>query len=126
VPLGINSHGYIAKTSQQARDDFFPSYAAMMNAIGRERGCSGITRAAFDSLTERRGALVVGSPSEVIDKILFQHEIFGHQRFLMQLSVGTMPHANIMQSIELFGTQVAPQLRAALGTAATLQGQRGT
>ena len=67
-----------------------------------------------------------GSPSEVIDKILFQHEIFGHQPFLMQLSVGTMPHANIMQSIELFGTQVAPQLRAALGTAATLQGQRGT
>jgi hypothetical protein len=96
VPLGINSHGYIAKTSQQARDDFFPSYAAMMNAIGRERGWSGITRGAFDSLTERRGALVVG------------------------------PHANIMQSIELFGTQVAPQLRAALGTAATLQGQRGT
>jgi probable LLM family oxidoreductase len=126
VPLGINSHGYVAKTSQEARDDFFPSYAAMMNAIGRERGWSGITRGAFDNLTERSGALVVGSPSEVVDKILFQHEIFGHERFLMQMSVGTMPHANIMQSIQLFGTQVAPQLRAALGTTATPQGQKGT
>ena len=56
----------------------------------------------------------VGSPREVIEKILFQHEIFGHQRFMIQFSVGTLPHLQLMHSIELFGTQVAPAVRKAL------------
>jgi alkanesulfonate monooxygenase SsuD/methylene tetrahydromethanopterin reductase-like flavin-dependent oxidoreductase (luciferase family) len=62
-------------------------------------------------LRSPRGALFVGTPQEVVDKILFQHEIFGHQRFLMQISVGTMPHRNVLRAIELFGTEVAPRVR---------------
>jgi probable LLM family oxidoreductase len=110
--LSINSHGYVAETSAQAGDEFFPAYAAMMNRIGKERGWTGITRQDFDALRTKRGALVVGSPDEVVEKILFQHELFGHQRFLAQMSVGSLPHAQVLRSIELFGTQVAPAVRA--------------
>ncbi|MBA3433249.1 MAG: LLM class flavin-dependent oxidoreductase [Actinobacteria bacterium] len=110
-PLSINSHAYVADTSQQARDDFFPSYAAMMNAIGRERGWSPMTRQGFEALCSPRGALVVGSPQEVTQKILFQHEIFGHERFLAQISVGTLPHQNVLRAIERLGTEVAPVVR---------------
>jgi alkanesulfonate monooxygenase SsuD/methylene tetrahydromethanopterin reductase-like flavin-dependent oxidoreductase (luciferase family) len=110
--LSINSHSYIADSSQQAADEYFPSYAAMMNAIGRERGWAPIRRPDYDALRSLRGALVVGSPDEVVEKILFQHELFGHQRFLAQISVGTLPHAQVMRAIELLGTQVAPQVRA--------------
>ena len=113
LPFGINSHGYVAETSQQAADEFFPPYAAMMNAIGKERGWAPLGRADFDAMRALRGALVVGSPQEVIDKILFQHEIFGHQRFLAQMSVGTLPHASVMRAIELLGTKVAPEVRRA-------------
>jgi probable LLM family oxidoreductase len=112
APLSINSHGYVAASSQQAADEFFPTYAAMMNRIGRERGWSGLQRQDFDALRTRRGALVVGSPEEVVEKILFQHGIFGHQRFLAQMSVGSLPHEQVLRSIELFGTEVAPAVRA--------------
>ena len=112
LPLSINSHGYVAETSQQAGDEFFPAYAAMMNRIGKERGWSGITRQDFNALRTKRGALVVGSPDEVVEKILFQHELFGHQRFMAQMSVGALPHAQVLRSIELLGTQVAPAVRA--------------
>ncbi|MBK9712381.1 MAG: LLM class flavin-dependent oxidoreductase [Kouleothrix sp.] len=115
LAVGINSHTYIADTSQQARDEFFPAYATMMNRIGRERGWSGMTRAQFEQLCAPRGALLVGSPQEVVEKILFEHELFGHQRFLAQVSVGPLPHAKVMRAIELFGTVVAPAVRAALG-----------
>jgi probable LLM family oxidoreductase len=109
--LSINSHGYIADTSQQASDEAFPPFADTMNRIGRERGWPPMTRQQFEASRTLRGANFVGSPQEVIDKILFQHEIFGHQRFLVQFSVGTLPHAKLMRSIELFGTEVAPVVR---------------
>lgn len=115
LPVSINSHTYIAETSQQARDEFYPSYAMMMNRIGRERGWSGMTRQQFDALCSPRGALLVGSPQEVIDKILFEHELFGHERFLAQVSIGPMPHAKVLRAIELLGTEVAPAVRKALG-----------
>jgi alkanesulfonate monooxygenase SsuD/methylene tetrahydromethanopterin reductase-like flavin-dependent oxidoreductase (luciferase family) len=70
-----------------------------------------MTRAQFDAGAGLHGANFVGSPQQVIEKILFQHEIFGHARFLVQFSVGTMPHASIMRSIELYGTEVAPVVR---------------
>jgi alkanesulfonate monooxygenase SsuD/methylene tetrahydromethanopterin reductase-like flavin-dependent oxidoreductase (luciferase family) len=111
LPVSINSHGYIADTSQQAADEYYPAYATMMTRIGRERGWPPTTRAQYDALCGPRGALFVGSPHEVIDKILFQYEIFGHQRFLAQFSVGTLPHRQVMRSIELFGTKVAPVIR---------------
>jgi probable LLM family oxidoreductase len=110
-PLGINSHGYIADTSQQALDESYPFVAAMMNKIGRERGWSPMTRDQYDAAATLRGSNFVGSPEQIIDKILFQHEIFNHDRFLIQFSVGTMPHDKIMHSIELYGTKVAPAVR---------------
>ncbi|MGI8547962.1 MAG: LLM class flavin-dependent oxidoreductase [Gemmatimonadaceae bacterium] len=111
LAVGINSHAYVADTSQQAADEFFPGYADVMTRIGRERGWPPTTRQQFESLRSPRGALAVGSPQQVIDKLLFEHEIFGNDRFLAQMSVGTMPHDRIMHSIELFGTQVAPIVR---------------
>jgi alkanesulfonate monooxygenase SsuD/methylene tetrahydromethanopterin reductase-like flavin-dependent oxidoreductase (luciferase family) len=86
----------------------------MMDRIGRERGWPPMTRQDFDASTTRRGANFVGSPQEVVEKILFQHELFGHDRFLIQFSVGTLPHAALLRSIELFGTEVAPAVRKAL------------
>jgi alkanesulfonate monooxygenase SsuD/methylene tetrahydromethanopterin reductase-like flavin-dependent oxidoreductase (luciferase family) len=83
----------------------------MMNRIGRERGWAPMSRADFDASTGLRGANFVGSPQQVIEKILFQHEIFGHDRFLMQLTVGTLPHGQVMRAIELYGTEVAPVVR---------------
>ena len=117
--LSINSHGYVADSSERAADEFFPAYSAMMNRIGRERGWSGLTRQDFDALRTRRGALVVGSPGEVTEKILFQHELFGHQRFLAQMSVGSLPHDQVLRSIELFGTEVAPAVRAEIARSAS-------
>jgi probable LLM family oxidoreductase len=114
LPVGINSHTYVADSSQRAADEFFPAYAGMMNRIGRERGWSPMTRQQFDELRSLRGALVVGSPQEVVEKILFQHELFGHQRFLAQVSVGHLPHPNAMRAIELIGTEVVPAVRAEL------------
>jgi probable LLM family oxidoreductase len=111
-PLSINSHGYVADTSRRAADESFPAFAAMMNRIGAERGWPPISRAEFDAARSPRGANFVGSPEEVAEKILRQHEIFGHRRFLIQLTVGTLPHAGVMRAIELFGTRVAPVVRA--------------
>jgi alkanesulfonate monooxygenase SsuD/methylene tetrahydromethanopterin reductase-like flavin-dependent oxidoreductase (luciferase family) len=110
--LSINSHGYVAPTREEAKEDSWPSYAAMMNKIGRERGWSPIRRQDFDASTTIRGANFVGSPEDVAQKLLYQHELFGHQRFLLQLSVGTLPHAKIMRAIELLGTEVAAAVRA--------------
>jgi probable LLM family oxidoreductase len=114
LPVGINSHTYVADSSQRAADEFFPAYAGMMNRIGRERGWSPMTRPQFDELRSLHGALVVGSPQEVVEKILFQHELFGHQRFLAQISVGHLPHPNAMRAIELLGTEVVPAVRTEL------------
>jgi alkanesulfonate monooxygenase SsuD/methylene tetrahydromethanopterin reductase-like flavin-dependent oxidoreductase (luciferase family) len=124
--LSINSHGYIAENSQQAADEAFPPFADVMNRIGRERGWPPATRADFEAARTLRGSSFVGSPAEVTEKILFQHEIFGHDRFLVQFSVGSMPHKNLMRSIELFGTQVAPAVRKALSTTVTAGSSRTT
>lgn len=110
--LSINSHGYIAPNSQDAANEAFGPFAATMDRIGRERGWPPMSRDAFEASRRLRGANFVGSPQEVIDKILYQHELFGHDRFLIQFTVGTMPHENVMRSIELFGTEVAPAVRS--------------
>jgi probable LLM family oxidoreductase len=109
--LSINSHGFVADTAQAAADIAFPAFKAAMDRIGRERGWPPMSRADFDASMQLRGANFVGSPAEVTEKILYQHEIFGHDRFLIQLSVGTLPHAQLMRAIELFGTEVAPAVR---------------
>ncbi len=112
--VSINSHGFIAESEQEAVDLFWPRHADVMGRIGRERGWPPPTRAHFDQERGAHGALLIGSPQQVIDKILYEHELFGMHRFLMQLSVGTMPHREMLRAIELYGTVVAPAVRKAL------------
>jgi len=112
LPVSINSHGFIADTRQEAIDVSFPAVQIVMNKIGRERGWSPMQRHQYEASAELRGSNFVGSPDDIIEKILFQHSIFNHQRMLLQLSVGTMPHDKLMHAIELFGTKVAPVVRA--------------
>ncbi|WP_073052860.1 LLM class flavin-dependent oxidoreductase [Kaistia soli] len=118
LPVGINSHGFIAETSQEAAEIAFPPFADAMSRIGRERGWPPTTRGQFEAQRKLRGALFVGSPAEVVEKILYQHEFFQHDRFMIQFSVGTLPHDKLMKSIELFGTKVAPAVRKALASQA--------
>jgi probable LLM family oxidoreductase len=113
-PLSINSHGLIAEDSQTAANIAFPAMKATMDRIGRERGWGPLSREQFEAGRSLRGANFVGSPAEAIDKILYQHEIFHHDRFLIQFTVGPLPHDAVMRSIELFGTQVAPAVKKQL------------
>lgn len=115
LQVGINSHTYIADTSQQAADEFYPAYADVMTRIGRERGWQPMQREQYEMMREPHGSLLVGSPQQVIDKIMYEYELFKHTRFLAQIGVGTMPHDKILRSIELFGTVVAPAVRKAVG-----------
>ena len=108
--LSINSHGLIADTWKEAVEGSWPQFDAMFTKIGRERGWPPTSHADFEASTTLRGANVVGSPEQVIEKILFQHEIFGHDRFLLYMS--SLDHAKTMRSIELYGTEVAPAVRA--------------
>lgn len=115
LQVGVNNHVFIAEDSQQAADSFFPYYAAMMNRVGRDRGWPPLTRPQFDAARSPRGALMVGSVEQVVEKILFEYELFGNTRFLAQASLGFVPHAMTMRSIELFGTKVVPAVRKELG-----------
>jgi probable LLM family oxidoreductase len=108
--LSINSHGLIADTWEDAVEGSWPQFDAMFTKIGRERGWPPTSRDEFEASTTLRGANVVGSPEQVVEKILFQHEIFGHDRFLLYMS--SLDHAKTMRSIELYGTEVAPAVRA--------------
>jgi probable LLM family oxidoreductase len=110
--VAINTHAFVGETSRQADSAFAAPYLAMMNRIGRERGWPPSGRPEYDALRSPRGALAVGSPDEVAEKILFEHELFGHDRYIAQMSVGAVAHADVMRSIELFGTRVAPVVRA--------------
>jgi alkanesulfonate monooxygenase SsuD/methylene tetrahydromethanopterin reductase-like flavin-dependent oxidoreductase (luciferase family) len=114
LKLGINGHGFLADTTEAAVDAFFAPYAEVMSRIGRERGWPPLSRAQFDQGRSQRGHLMVGTPDEAIAKILAQHEVFRHDRYLMQMSVGHQPQDAILRSIELLGTVVAPKVRAEL------------
>ena len=117
LPVSINSMGFIADTSREAADTFFPPYAAVMTQLGKERGWPPMTRNQFEALRSPTGSLFVGSPDEVVDKILYEHELFRHDRFLAQISMGAAPHDAVMRAIELLGTKVAPAVRKALAPA---------
>jgi probable LLM family oxidoreductase len=114
MKVAINTHAFVAESSAQADSAFAQSYLAMMNRIGRERGWPPSGKPEYDALRSPRGALAVGSPEEVAEKILFEHELFGHDRYMGQMSVGAVAHTDVLRSIELFGTEVAPRVRAAL------------
>jgi probable LLM family oxidoreductase len=110
--VAINTHAFVGETLEQADSAFAHSYLAMMNRIGQERGWPPSGRPEYEALRSPRGALAVGTPEQVAEKILFEHELFGNDRYVGQMSVGAVAHADVMRSIELFGTQVAPVVRA--------------
>lgn len=112
--LSINSHGFITDTKDEAVKTAFPVFKQMMDKIGAERGWPPMRREQFEASASLKGANFVGSPQEIIDKILYQHRLFNHDRFLMKTSIGSFSHKQVMKSIELFGTKVAPVIRKEL------------
>ncbi len=117
LQIGINNHVYIGEDSQKAADEFYPHYAAVMTRIGKERGWQPLSRQQYEQLRAPKGALMVGSVQQVIDKILYEYELFHNTRFVAQASVGNVPHSLVMKSIELFGTKVAPVVRKEIASA---------
>ena len=111
LPVAINTHAFVGETSAAADSAFAASYLAMMNRIGRERGWPPSGRDEYQALRSPRGALAAGSAEQVIEKLLFEHELFHHTRYIGQMSVGAVAHRDVMASIERFGTVVAPAVR---------------
>jgi probable LLM family oxidoreductase len=109
--LAINSHAHVAQDAARAADEMFPSYAVMMNRVGRERGWPPLVRQQFEAARAPRGAVFCGDPEQVAEKVLAQHERFGHTRFLAHMGMGGLEHAKVLRAIELLGTEVAPRVR---------------
>lgn len=114
LQLAINQHMYIGESSQQAADEFWPVYSKLMNKVGRERGWQPLTREQFEYMRSPKGSLMVGTAQEVADKIIAEYQLFGNTRFLAQTIAGDISHKKLMNSIRLFGTEVAPRVRAAV------------
>jgi len=113
LKVGVHALGYVAETTEQAADDFFPGYARAFTQVGKERGWGPVTRAQFDALRTPKGALLVGNPEEVAEKVLKHSESLGGiDRITFQMSVADLPHEKLMRAIELIGSKVAPILRA--------------
>lgn len=112
LKLSVATHMYIGESSQEALDEFYPYYAAYFftHTPSQYRGQQ-ITRADYDARASQHGPIFVGSPQQNFDKILYERELFGHQRFLAQIDIGGMPFANVARVIELFATKVAPVIR---------------
>jgi len=111
-PIAAHSPGHVAATDQQAKDDLWPHYQTMMNRIGRERGWPPVSRDHFEQEAGPDGALYVGAPETVAAKILSTVSTLGLARFDIKYSNGTLSHEKLMTSIELFGADVAPRVRA--------------
>jgi probable LLM family oxidoreductase len=115
LKVGVHSLGYVAETTQEAADDFFPGYARAVTDIGKERGWPAVTRAGFDAQRGPHGALLIGSPDEVVEKIIRHSEALGGvSRFTFQMNAASLPHAKLMRAIEILGSRVAPDLRKEL------------
>ncbi|MCA0754776.1 LLM class flavin-dependent oxidoreductase [Paenibacillus sp. N4] len=117
LPVAITSHGYIAETSRQAREEYYPYYANYVYRFmgGATRG-ERLSKEQFERLASPVNALAVGSPEEIVEKILAQHELFGHSRFIAQFDIGGVPFSKVAASIELLAAKVAPAVRKALGS----------
>ena len=112
LKVGLHSLGYVGETTQEAADDFFPGYARAFTDIGKERGWPPATRAGFDAQRGKYGALAVGSPAEVAEKLLRHSESLGGiSRFTFQMNVASLTHAKLMKAIERIGAEVAPLLK---------------
>jgi alkanesulfonate monooxygenase SsuD/methylene tetrahydromethanopterin reductase-like flavin-dependent oxidoreductase (luciferase family) len=115
LKVGVHSLGYVAATTQEAADDFFPGYARAIGDIGKERGWAPPTRAGFDAQRGPYGALLIGSPDEVVEKIIRHSEALGGiSRVTFQMNAASLPHTKLMRAIEMLGTRVAPVLRQEL------------
>ncbi len=114
LATSINVHGFVAETTELAAEQFYEPQAAVMNRIGRERGFSQMTRAHFNQSIGPNGAIFLGSPEVLAEKIIAHHRIFKNSRFLLQMAIGLVPHEQLMRAIELYGTKVAPLVRKAL------------
>src|SRR5947199_10180090 len=115
LKVGVHSLGYVATTTKEAADDFFPGYARAFTDIGKERGWRPVTRADYDAQRGKLGALLIGDPDEVAEKILRHSEALGGiSRITFQMNAGGLPHAKLMNAIELLGTRVPPMLREEL------------
>ena len=120
LKVGIHSLGYVANSSTTAEDEFFPGYARSFTEIGRERGWPPMTRAHFDAQLGPTGALLVGDPETVAEKILRVSESLGGiSRITFQMSVAALPHAKMLRAIELLGTRVAPLVRTEFASETT-------
>jgi probable LLM family oxidoreductase len=116
LKVGIHSLGYVAETTQQAADDFFPGYARAFTDVGKERGWRPVTRADFDAQRGPQGALIIGDPDEVVKKIVRHSKALGGiSRITFQMNAASLPHVKLMRAIELLGTRVAPTLREEIG-----------
>ena len=116
LKVGIHSLGYVAETTREAVDDFFPGYAHAMTEIGKERGWPEMTRVHFDAQRGPQGALLIGDPDEVVEKIIRHSKMLGGiSRITFMMNAASLPHAKLMQATELLGTRVAPALREELG-----------
>jgi probable LLM family oxidoreductase len=108
VPLSVHAHGYISDSNDKAAEEYYASYAEMMSRLGRERGWGPMTRQQFDAMRSEQGSLVLGDVETVASKILRWKEVLGVNRFELHVSVGTLPHEQVLRSIELLGAKVAP------------------
>ena len=116
LKVGIHSLGYVAETTQEAADDFFPGYARAFTDVGKERGWRPVTRADFDAQRGPQGALIIGNPDDVVAKIVRHSKALGGMsRITFQMNAASLPHAKLMRAIELLGKRVAPALREELG-----------
>lgn len=112
APLAVHAHGYVADSNEQAADEYYNAYAIAMTRLGRERGWGPMTRAQFDMMRQPEGSLVLGDVETVAGKILRMKSVLGIDRFMLHISVGTLPHGQVLHSIELLGKEVAPLVRA--------------
>jgi len=114
LPIATHSHGFISDNKEQAAELIYPSVKARMDQLGRERGWPPYSRETFDSMCSPRGALYVGDPETVAEKIILLRKNLGVNRFLLHVDISTIPHREILRTIELLGTKVAPIVRKAL------------
>ncbi|WP_129691603.1 LLM class flavin-dependent oxidoreductase [Gottfriedia acidiceleris] len=111
LQIASHSHGFIAEDTRTAADKFFPSTQQVMNKLGKERGWGIYDRSAFDTARSFEGALYVGDSDTVAQKIIHLRKNVGITRFMLHVPVGSMPHADVMNAIELLGKEVAPIVR---------------
>ena len=115
LKVGVHSLGYVAESTKQAADDFFPGYSRTMTEIGKERGWPKMTRDHFEAQMGPQGALIIGEPDEVIQKIVRHSKALGGiSRITFMMNPASLPHEKLMRATELIGTQIAPALREEL------------